>query len=333
MAVADRREFCLGLGSMAAMPNLRSATKPAHPDAACASAALAGSQPALLQRPATGVGSPRLVDVPIRQEARIYKKTLQGDLAGYVFFPPDWRAQDRRPAMAFFFGGGWKLGTPQQFIPEAEYFASRGMVCATFDYRTLNKYGGTPDTCIADAKSAIRWLRSHAGEFGIDPDRMVAAGGSAGAHLAAATAFIAAFDEDSNARPVSCLPNALLLFNPPLNLTGMGFRDSFGKPMGRALSPIYSLRHGAPPSILFYGAEDRLLKQGEEFYKQSLKLGNRCELYIANGRRHGFFNGQPWLTTTVIKADEFLCGLGYLNGTSPLRPDGKNGEILPYSGE
>ena len=332
MEPTGRRRFCLRLGAFAATLSLKAVGEQSQQDEAHTRAAQATGEPALLQRPASGLGSPRLVDVAIRQEARTYKRTSQGDLSAYVFYPPDWSSQDRRPACGFFLGGGWRTGTPAQFFPEAEYFASRGMVCVTFEYRKIGKTG-TPDICIEDAKSALRWLRSHATELGVDPHRVVASGGSAGGHLAAATALITAFDEDSNSQSVSCIPDAMVLFNPELDLTGEGFNDTSGKSMERELSPLYSLRPGTPPMTLFYGSADPMLKEGEEAYRQSLKFGDRCDLYIANGQPHAFFNNQPWLTLTVLQADDFLRSLGYVKGSPSLRPGVENVTLMKYSGD
>jgi acetyl esterase len=319
---SDRRRFCLGLGAFTAALHLRAFGEQTRAD----------GEPELLQRPASGLGSQRLVDVPIRQRALIYKKTPQGDLSAYVFYPTDWSPQDHRPACGFFFGGGWRTGTPAQFIPEAEYFASRGMVCATFEYRKIGKTG-IPDICIADAKSAIRWFRTNATELGVDPQRVVASGGSAGGQLAAATALISAFDDDSSQPPVSCIPDAMVLFNPELDLTGEGFNDASGKSMERELSPIFDLRPHTPPMILFFGTADSMLPQGVQAWQESKKLGNVCELYTAPGQPHAFFNKEPWLTSTVFQADEFLCSLGYLHAPSTLHRDVANGALIRYSGE
>ncbi|MHC4510328.1 MAG: alpha/beta hydrolase, partial [Planctomycetota bacterium] len=60
----------------------------------------------------------------------IYKTTPQGELEIYVHYPFDWTPDDRRPGIVFFFGGGWKSGTTEQFTRQATYLASRGMVAA-----------------------------------------------------------------------------------------------------------------------------------------------------------------------------------------------------------
>src|SRR5439155_3760105 len=124
--------------------------------------------------------APKLTDATVSTAEVVYKKTPQADLKLHLYRPADWKASDKRPAVVFFFGGGWKNGSHVQFTHQAEYFASRGLVCATADYRVANQHHTTPDACIEDAKSAMRYVRGHAAELGVDPDRIVSAGGSAG---------------------------------------------------------------------------------------------------------------------------------------------------------
>ena len=105
-------------------------------------------------------------------------------LHGYK--PKDWKASDRRPAIVLFFGGGWVGGTPKQFQPHAKYLASRGMVAFCAEYRTKKRGDATPFDCEADGREAVRWVRANANDWGIDPRRIAAGGGSAGGHVAAA---------------------------------------------------------------------------------------------------------------------------------------------------
>ena len=90
-----------------------------------------------------------------------YKSAPQAELKIHVHLPPDWKPSDKRPAIVFFFGGGWKSGTVKQFEPQATYLASRGMVAARADYRVESRQDVTPDACVEDAKSAVRWLREN----------------------------------------------------------------------------------------------------------------------------------------------------------------------------
>src|SRR5215469_11273941 len=145
-----------------------------------------------------------------------YAKTKEADLQLVVHYPPGWKATDKRAGIVFFFGGGWENGTIDQFKPQAEYLAGRGMVAARADYRVKSRHGVTPKECVDDARSAIRWFRENAGTLGVDPDRIVAAGGSAGGHIAACTTLMPAPDPKEEAPKTSSKADALVLFNPVL---------------------------------------------------------------------------------------------------------------------
>lgn len=195
------------------------------------------------------------------------------------------------------------------------------------DYRIESKHHTTPDKSVEDAKSAVRWVRSHARELGVDPDKIIAGGGSAGGHLAAATALVEGFDAAGDDTSVSCRPCALVLFNPVLNLTQLpdrrmaaGTSDATKK----QLSPTFHLQKSTPPAILFYGTEDEKYRpQGEEYAAKAKELGVRAELYLARKMGHGFFNRSPWAEVTARQADEFLASLGYLKGVPTVRlPEG-----------
>jgi acetyl esterase/lipase len=250
-----------------------------------------------------------------------YKKTKQADLQLVVHYPPKWTAQDQRPAIVFFFGGGWTNGTIKQFEPQATYLAGRGMVAVRADYRVKSRHEVTPDACVEDAKSAIRWVRQHAAELGIDPQKIVAAGGSAGGHLAACTSLCEGLEAAGEDAGVSSKPNALVLFNPVLDMTPpqLAARLAGDEKLARQISPTLYLAKDSPPAMLFYGTADRLLVQGEEFIKKSKEVGHRAELFTAEGMGHGFFNRNPWLERTLARADEFLASLGYLEGKPTLK--------------
>jgi len=245
----------------------------------------------------------------------VYKKTPQADLELVVHYPPGWKETDKWPAIVFFFGGGWTGGRIEQFEPQSKHLASRGMVAARADYRVKSRHGVTPKECVEDAKSAVRWMRANAATLGVDPNRIVAAGGSAGGHVAACTAFapgVVAEDEDAN---VSSKPNALVLFNPVLRFTDIPqlmSRISNDEALGKAMSPTLHLTKDAPPTLIFFGTADRLAAMGDEFMEKSKELGHKAELFTAEGQGHGFFNRPPWLDKTTQRMDEFLVSIGYL---------------------
>ena len=264
---------------------------------------------------------PTLTEAKVLTADHVYKKTPEGELTLHCFLPADWKPTDQRPVIVFFFGGGWKNGSFEQFVPQSQYFASRGIVAISADYRILNKHKTKPDKAVEDAKSAIRWVRANAATLGIDPEKVIAGGGSAGGHLAAATALVTKFDAADDAK-ASAVPNALVLFNPFLNGTGRTIEGSDGSNIAEAISPTLFLKKGAPPTILFFGTSDALAEHGREFIVKAKPLGVRAELYTAEGLPHGFFNRSPWCEATARQADRFLTSLGYLKG-DPTIPEPK----------
>ncbi|UCG46348.1 MAG: alpha/beta hydrolase fold domain-containing protein [Phycisphaerales bacterium] len=246
-------------------------------------------------------------------EQYVYKKTTQGELVIHVHFPEGWRAGDKRPCAVFFFGGGWQGGRVQQFAPQAEYFCQRGMVTARADYRVRSRHGTSPDKCVEDGKSAVRWLRGRAAKLGIDPNHIVASGGSAGGHVAACTFTTKGLEAEGEDVSISSRPNLLVLFNPVMNCLPMAGRIG-SEEMARRISPNHNLTADVPPTIVFFGTEDRFLAGGKEFIEKAAKLNIPAELYVAEGQRHGFFNRPPWLERTMYLADRFLARYGCVEG-------------------
>src|SRR4029450_7368879 len=119
------------------------------------------------------------------QRTFTFKQTPQGPLEVTVDYPADWKPTDARPAIVFFFGGAWTRGSVEQFSRQAADFATRGMVGIRVGCRIASKHHPEPDAAVEAGRTALRWVRGHANELGIDPNRIVAAGGSAGGHLAA----------------------------------------------------------------------------------------------------------------------------------------------------
>lgn len=246
----------------------------------------------------------------------LYKQVGADSLYLQVDYPLLFDPEMRYPAMVFFFGGGWNTGTVEQFAPHARYFASLGMICFRADYRVKNRQGTSPFESLKDAKSAIRFIRAHAKELGVDPDRIVASGGSAGGHLAVATAVIEGFNEEGEDLSVSCIPDALVLFNPVFDNGpgGYGF-ERIGEQY-KDFSPLHNIREGMPPAIVFLGTEDKLIpvETARYFKTVMVKVGSSCELFLYEGEGHGFFNfgNYELYADTRDKAAEFLISTGII---------------------
>ena len=246
----------------------------------------------------------------------LYKQVNSTSLYMHIDYPLGYDASLSYPAIVFFFGGGWNGGSIGQFAPHAKYFASRGMICFRADYRVKSRQGTTPFESLKDAKSAIRYLRAHANELGVDPDKIVASGGSAGGHLAAAAAVIDGFNEKGEDLSLCCVPNALVLFNPVFDNGpgGYGF-DRVGEAY-KEFSPLHNIKEGMPPAVVFLGTEDDLIPvETAEYFKIVMeKAGSRCELFLYEGEGHGFFNYRNLenYKSTVERADQFLISTGFL---------------------
>lgn len=246
----------------------------------------------------------------------LYKQVDTTALYLDVFYPKKLDTKDTYPAIIFFFGGGWISGNTKQFEPYANYFSGRGMICILADYRVKNRQQTTPFESLSDAKSAIRYLRSHAKEMNIDPNRIVASGGSAGGQLAAATSLIKGFNDVTDDLLVSCIPDALILFNPVIDNGPGGYGYERVGEKYKDFSPLHNIKKGAPPTIIFLGTSDKLIPVETVKYYQTVmkRVGSRCDLILYEGQEHGFFNKPEFFNKPVFMADKFLHSLGYIKG-------------------
>lgn len=253
----------------------------------------------------------------------LYKQVGTSSLFMQVDYPMMFDASQRYPAMVFFFGGGWKGGTVEQFAPHARYFASLGVVCFRADYRVKSRQGTSPFESLKDAKSAIRFIRAHAQELGVDPDKIIASGGSAGGHLAVATAVIDGCNEEGEDLSVSCIPNALVLFNPVFDNGPGGYGYERIGEQYKDFSPLHNLREGMPPAIVFLGTEDKLIPVETAKYFQTVmeKVGSKCDLFLYEGEGHGFFNFRNYemYKDTRDKTQDFLISTGIIREESKYR--------------
>ncbi len=246
-----------------------------------------------------------------------YKQVGDVQLALHVFLPPDHTAADSRPAIVFFFGGGWKGGHPQQFFPQCAHLAEKGMVAMSAAYRVEGEHGTSPRACVQDGKSALRWVRRHAALLGIDPDRIAAGGGSAGGQVAAAVALTNGFEPAGEARDVSCRPNALVLFNPVFDNGPAGYGYERVQAYWQAISPLHNLSRHAPPTLVLLGSEDHYVpvSTAEAYQQKMTAFGCRCDVCIYEGQKHGFFNASRnagVYEKTLRDMDAFLASIGYL---------------------
>lgn len=238
---------------------------------------------------------------------------------------------DPLPAIIFFHGGGWGGGTRDAFKYQCDYFASRGLVAVTVTYRLATKEAvaalkgnvSRKRICIPDAKSAIRWVKQNAEELGVDPNRLVAAGGSAGGHISLIATSNPRLNDPNDPGDIDTSVAARVLFNPALSSSDAADPE---------IDFIRHLKSGAPPAIVFFGSEDKKWLEGwnPTYEKWKGLEGTEVKMEIAEGEKHAFFNSQPWADLTLISADKFLSGLGFLKG-DPTLLNPETGEVLVLS--
>lgn len=223
----------------------------------------------------------------------VYKTFDKKKLSLHIFNPEGHQITDQVPVIVFFFGGGWTSGNPKQFYQQSSYFAEKGFMAISAEYRVKNKHNTTPFNAVTDAKSAIRWVRKNAKILGINPNKIVASGGSAGGHLAACTGVIEGYEDDNEDLSISSKPNAMILYNPVLDTTEKGYgMEKVGEGRKTDISPNHHIKKGIVPTLVFHGKADKTVpfENAERFYSLMKDAGNSCQLEPYEGKGHGFFN-------------------------------------------
>jgi acetyl esterase len=264
------------------------------------------------------VKKPDPVDVlaAVLEPSRVvtYKTTPQKPLLLHVFEPKGFAKTDKRAAFVTIHGGGWRGGVPRRMYPFADYFAKLGMVGISVEYRLAAQKpvpgGLTPFECVQDVKSAIRYLKTHAAEMGIDPEKIVVSGGSAGGHLAVATALFEAVNDPQDDLKVSTMPAGMVLLFPVIDTSAeIGYGNALLGERWKEIDPNSHVRSGLPPTITFHGTGDTVtpFAGAEKFYAAMKAAGNESELVVNQGGVHGYLMfDRALLEETLEKSAAFL---------------------------
>ena len=230
-------------------------------------------------------------------------------------------------AIVFVHGGGWQTGNRMEFVPMAIRMAERGFATATVSYR-LSPEARYP-AAIHDVKSALRWVRAHAGEYGIDPARIAVAGGSAGGQIASlvgVTNGIGKFDPDGGTGAVSSAAQAIVNIDGLSDFTSPAARENEDNPAKRPTaagawlggsyaeaaetwheaSPTFHVTTTTPP-ILFIGSAQARFAVGREAMIEKMKAqGVAAQTVLLPDTPHSFWLFDPWLAPTVEATVAFL---------------------------
>lgn len=243
-------------------------------------------------------------------------KTIDGfDLDAHIFYPPDFKIGDKRPALVFFHGGSWYCGKVEWGFGDCKHFAALGFVTISAEYRVYDRQGVTPIECVTDAKSMIRWMRKNADELGIDPNKIVASGASAGGHLVACAGIIPGFDDPSEDLKISSVPNAMIFyyscFDPTLDPWYVKQAQKRTNP--ESCSPNHNIGQNIPPALVFHGTSDKMCPfwTAQEFCQKMTEAGNHCELNAFEGAGHFFTFQEKYAAEVDRRVEKFLKSLGY----------------------
>jgi len=251
-------------------------------------------------------------------------------LHAHVFTPaiPESKAA---PAVLLFHGGGWSVGSPEWTYSAAQRFAANGLVAIPVEYR-LSNGEVTPIDAQADVCAAFRWVRSRHAELGIDPQRVVGYGVSAGGQLVSGTATYGCPDTGPEAE--SAAPNLLLLWSPALDMARDGWfeRKLQGRAPASDYSPLEHVGKATPATCIVQGDADTLtpLSGAKGFCAALAKQGTECVLDVHAGVGHLMtrnlaeqerdFDPDPEAVAAGVKRQlEFLRAHGYIEADRELR--------------
>jgi acetyl esterase len=261
---------------------------------------------------------------------------------------------------------GWTSGEPEQFVRHCRMMAERGAVAFSVEYRLLEssdnrspndsgEISASSDNerirtaalgfaecladCLADCEDAVRYIRERSDELGIDPNRIVAAGDSAGGYLAAC---LGTMEESVGGNSISPQVNAVINCNGIVDLTGK-WRSKLQpasvqgnesdeeavrvwydmRETAMRLSPLFRVRAGLPPSLTIHGLLDRTVEpeQAVRFVEAHRACGNEAQLVLLPRFKHAFilFDYTALEDETMLALSEielFLRNIGLLGGES-----------------
>lgn len=242
---------------------------------------------------------------------KIYKTIGNIELEAHIFYPKDHDITTKTPVYAFFHGGGWAIGVPEWGYTNCKRYQEKGMVAISFEYRLIDIHSSNIINCIEDVNSAILWIRNNSKELGIDPSKVVAAGFSAGGHLATATTTLDEFTLEDNG--YNSVPNALVAHSASYNTTKSNFFKRQSKGNAESISTHHNVKKNMPPAIFFHGTNDHLAPISEftEFRDKMTSFGNDFEYKIFKDVGH-FFRDKKASQEVKELTDLFLQKLGYI---------------------
>lgn len=233
-----------------------------------------------------------------------YKSVNGTDLELHLFRSPE--ETDPVPAIVWLHGGGWYSGS-WSWCGACVWFKERGLAVAQVEYRIVGRHGSTIGVSYADAIDAIAWVRAHADELGVDPDRVAAAGFSAGGHLSLAAAT---FEKAGSKRP-----DLAISISGCTDLTNDGYTvlHAGGDEKARALSPRYAPSAASPAMFIANAENDDTCSFAEasDFAQAASDAGADVTFFGVPGGGHFFLRDPERAAETKAAVFKFLDDNGF----------------------
>jgi acetyl esterase/lipase len=251
-------------------------------------------------------------------------------------YVPAGAANQPRPAVVMIHGGGWRVGDKASWQPEAERLAAKGWVALSINYR-LDEPSAFPAE-VDDVQTAVKWVRAHAGEYGIDTTRIAALGDSAGGHLTAMLATLGRGPRDDGARI-----RVGAAWSPPVDLTALAgsrgdgwVRPLFGCSMESCpdvlaqASPVNHVDASDAPLYLVNSTEELVpLSQAQTMAERLKAAGVDHRLDVFPGNRHALdFREDAWGPTLAFLETHLAP---QANGRAPAGDGDGDGSPLPVA--
>ncbi|SHI58715.1 alpha/beta hydrolase [Pseudozobellia thermophila] len=222
-------------------------------------------------------------------------------------------------------GGGWRSGDRSQHYPLAQKLANLGYICFTPEYR-LSTEALFP-AAVYDLKAAVRWVRSHAGEYGLDPEKIAVCGFSAGGELAAflgTTGNMPLFEGVTGETRYKSHVNAVIDIDGTLSFvhpeSGEGDDSKgtsaatywFGYPkkenptLWEAASPLGYGGPNTPPTLFINSSVDRMHGGRDDYIRILDRYGIYSKVAVFGKAPHSFILYHPWFDPSVKVMDDFL---------------------------
>lgn len=269
---------------------------------------------AQMNPPQEGMAPPQLISDIEPSSVQTYKSIEGTDLKVHIFYPDNHSFTNKHPALLFFHGGGFRRGSPTQGYEMSEIFNPKGVAVISVQYRLIED-GRTLDQIIADAKSSVRFIRTHAHHLGVDPDRIAVSGHSAGAYLAYAGGAIDAFDESDEDSEISSAADAMILWSmgPTRGEQNTAQLISEGKSLAD-YQPAKYVTDSLPPSIFIHGEIDDLIQYQptQAFQKTIADAGNKTSFHLVEGADH-FFRDESQKQEVYDAMLGFLDSIGFID--------------------